>query len=57
VQLGGQEYVSKLEGLGFELMLPHFFFEKLSPPNGGEGGGPTWKRCGVVGPRGEGRPA
>jgi hypothetical protein len=50
VQLGGQEYVSKLEGLGFELMLPHFFFEKLSPPNGGEGGGPTWKRCGVVGP-------
>jgi hypothetical protein len=27
------------------------------PPDGGGGGGPTWKRRGVVGPRGGGRPA
>jgi hypothetical protein len=27
------------------------------PPDGGGGGGPTWKRRGVVGPRGRGRPA
>jgi hypothetical protein len=25
VQLSGKEYVSNLEGLGFDPMLPHFF--------------------------------
>jgi hypothetical protein len=41
VQLGGKEYVSNLEGLGFKHMLSHFFYQ-LSTPDEGGGGGPMW---------------
>jgi hypothetical protein len=56
VQLSGKEYVSNLEGIGFEPMAPQFFYQ-LSAPNGGAGGGPTCMRRGVVDPHGGGRPA
>jgi hypothetical protein len=31
VQLGCKEYISNLVGLGFELMLVHFFINYLRP--------------------------
>jgi hypothetical protein len=55
VQLSGKEYVSNLEGLEFEPMLSHFFLSIICADGGG-GGGPTWKRHGVVGPHGGGCP-
>jgi hypothetical protein len=51
VQISGKEYVSNLEGLGFESMLPHFFRPMRWR---GKGGRPTRKRTGVVGPCGGG---
>jgi hypothetical protein len=65
VQLSGKEYVSNLVGLGFEPMLPHFFYQLSTPDGGGRGGpmwwrgrggGPTWKRRGVAEPCGGGQP-
>jgi hypothetical protein len=58
VQLGCKYYVSNLVGLGFLLMLTHFFepiiclrWKRVTVPRGKRhgGGGPTWHLVRVVG--------
>jgi hypothetical protein len=54
VQLSGKEYVSNLEGIGFEPMPPQFFLSIICTQWGcrwwahmyeARGGGPTWRRA------------
>jgi hypothetical protein len=50
VQLSGKEYVSNLEGLGFDPMLPHFFLINYLLDGVV---GPHGSRWGWSGPRGK----